>query len=155
MSSKINIKHLGKVMNRKLYFINSRLWEQQLSMLEGKEFELIIKERHKKTTVDQHGYYRGGILGTCHQTEMFSHFDKPDDIHENYFAPKFLSYKVMVELPKEKYTITKVRSMSQLDKKETAEFIDRVLADCAENGVEILSPEEYYIEQFKTIRKDG
>jgi len=148
--SKPIIKHFGKIMNGKLYFSNEALWEQQRLALESKEFELIIKEKHKKATNDQYGYYRGGILGTCYTSEMFSHFDKPDDIHENYFAPKFLSYTTMVTIlnPKtgntERFERVKVRSMAELDRKETGEFIDKCIADCEVNGIHILTPEEYY-----------
>lgn len=148
------LKHPGKVIRGKLNFYNVQLWNQQLDALEGKEYDLVIKEKHKKPTLDQFGYYRGGILTTCHSSDIFMHFDKPDDIHENYFAPKFLSYTVMVQLPNEKYELKKVRSMADLTREETAIFIDRVLADCAELGIHVLSPEEYYTENYKTINRN-
>jgi len=148
------IKHPGKVIHSKLEFYNKPLWQQQIFALEGKEIEVIIKEKQKKPSLDQFAYYRGGILGTCHQSEMFSHFENQDEIHENYFAPKFLSYKQLVVFPKERYEVTKVKSMAELTRKETAEFIDRVIADCTENGIVILSPEEYYQTHYKTIYKN-
>jgi len=156
MSSKPQIKHYGKIVKGVLRPLNYDLWYQQLALLEGRDYELIIKERHRKPTSDQHGYYRGAVLGSCYQSEMFSYFDKPDDIHNDYFAPKFLSYTVMVKIVNPKTgEITqreqvKVRSMSDLDKKEVSEFIEKCIADAAINGITILSPEDYYTDQFKT-----
>lgn len=140
---KIEIKHSGKVVNGVKIYSNPLLYHQQIQDLEGKEFIEVIKEKTRKPSISQYGYYRGGILPTCHSSEMFFHFDNKDDIHTNYFAPKFLSYKVLVELKNERYEITKVKSLSQLSEKEFSIFIERVLADCAENGIEILTPEEY------------
>ncbi len=152
--SRLNLKHPAKIIRGKIETYNKSLWQHHIFSLEGKEVEIIIKEKQKKPTLDQFAYYRGGILGTCHRSEMFSYFDNQDQIHENYFAPKFLSYKQLVVFPNEKYEVTKIKSMSELNRKETAEFIDRVIADCEMNGIHILSPEEYYQTHYKTIYKN-
>jgi hypothetical protein len=153
------IKHYGKVVNGKLKFINEPLWFQQTSLLEGREFELIIKERHKKPTNDQYGYYFGGVLTTCHSTEMFSHFNKPQDIHDDFFGPMFLSYKTMVVIEKkgstERYEVTKQKRLSDLNRKDMGEFVDKVIAWCETEGITILSPESYYTENFKTLIQNG
>jgi hypothetical protein len=143
------IKHFGRVKGGRTVFSNQTLYFQQLTQLEGKEFELIIKERSKKPTIDQYGYYRGGILGSCFESEMFAHFDNADQIHSDYFAPKFLSYTVMVTLPTQKYEIVKVRSMTELNRKETSEFIEKVICECGNLEIVILSPEEYYNKYYK------
>ena len=141
--SKIDIKHQGKVVGGKISHYNLELYQQQLYELEGKEIVILIKERHKKITTSQQGFYRGGILPSCYNSEMFSHFDTKDDVHSNYFAPKFLSYIVPVKIKNEQYEIKKVKSLTELSDKEMSVFIERVLAECAELGIIVLSPEEY------------
>jgi len=151
--AKPQIKHYGKVINGKMRFHNEPLWEQQRLALEGKEFELVIKEKHKKPTNDQYSYYFGGILGTCHESEMFSHFDKPQDIHDDYFSPKFLSYSKMVVMKNERYQIKQYHRLSELTRKELGEFIDKVIAWCETEGIHILTSEQYYTNQFNTEYK--
>lgn len=140
----VQIKHFGKIVNGKRVYSNLSLHHQQLLQLEGKEFEEVIKERTKKVTLDQFGFYYGGILPTCHQSEMFSHYDKSEDIHEDYFADKFLSYKKLITLPDGTiHTKTKYHSLTSLNRKEMSEFIEKVLIDCEMNGILVLSPEQY------------
>jgi len=147
---KLLIKHYGKVLNGKKIYYNQPLYNQQLIQLEGKEFCEIIEERARKITVPQHNYYRGGILPACFESEMFNGFDKPDDIHTYYFSPKFLSYTKVINLPNgNKKEIIQYQSMADLTSKETSNFIERVLADCAENQIIILSPDEYYNKFYK------
>jgi len=141
---RIEVKHSGEVRGGVKYYDNPDLYRQQLQELEGKRFVEIIKEQHKKPTVNQNGFYRGGILPTCHSSEIFSHFDTKDDIHTNYFAPKFLSYVVQVQIKNERYEIKKVRSLTELSEKEFALFVERVLVECAELGIEVLDPSQYY-----------
>jgi len=153
MSSKPAIKHHGRLMNGRLNFHNKPLWYQQIMALEGKEFELIIKERHRKVTNDQYRYYYGAILGTCFDTELFSAFDKSADIHV-YFEDKFLSYKHMMIIGDVKKEIVKYKSLTELDKKEMSEFIERVLMHLRNDlNIIVLSPDEYMIENYSTIRK--
>lgn len=148
-SSSINIKHFGYVKGGKAIFHAKELYDRQLLQLEGKEFELIIKERKRKVTISQFNYLFGAILPTCHASEMFAHYDKPEDIYEDYFAPKYLSFKKQVVLPDgRKNIITKYRSLTDLSVPEMAAFIEKVLADCAMNGIEVLDPESYKNKQY-------
>lgn len=147
---KVTIKHTGIIKNGRKIYDNPNLYTDQIISLEGKKFEEVIKEKHNEVTHNQYGYYRGAILPTCHKTEMFSYFDKKDDIHENYFAPLFLSYIVMVRLPNRKpYEQTKVRSLADLSKDEMTEFIERVLAHCVENNINCPPPEAYYQKYYQ------
>lgn len=141
---RIEIKHSGHVKNGVKYYDNPELYRQQLQELEGKRFVEIIKEKHQSPSRSQYNYYRGGILSTCHSSEIFSHFDTKDDIHTDYFAPKFLSYVVQVKIKNERYEVKRVRSLTELNDKEMSVFIERVLADAAELGIQVLSGEEYY-----------
>lgn len=140
-------------MNGRLSFHNKALWYQQLGALESKEYELVIKERKKKVTNDQYGYYFGGVLTTCFETELFSAFDKAADVHI-YFEDKFLSYKTMVIIGDVKKEIVRHRSLSELSKQEMSEYIDRCIMHCRNDlQINILSPDEYHTENYNTIRK--
>lgn len=142
------VKHFGWISNGRVFYHNKDLYFQQLTQLEGKQIEVVFKERIKKPSVDQYGYYRGAILGACFESEEFSHFDKPDDIHKEYFAPKFLSYTKMVTVGDKKHEVVLTRSMADLNRKETSEFIERALADCGLHGIIVLSPDEYLLKNY-------
>ncbi len=149
---KAQVKHQAKVVNGKILYYNQELYSSHLYKLEGKQVDVIIKERFKKASLDQFGYYFGGILKACHESEYFSHFDKSEDI-DVYFEDKFRSYRRMVILPNERYEVKKHRGLSELSTSEMAEFMERVLAHCSELGINVLSPEEYHITHYSTIIK--
>lgn len=86
----VTIKHYGKIVKGVKYYYNKNLYAQNLSELEGKEFEEVFKKKHKRVSLDAHGYYRGGVLGTALDSEMFGGWDR-DDIHD-FFAKMYLSY---------------------------------------------------------------
>jgi hypothetical protein len=114
--------------------------------LEGQEFEEITRKKTHSTTLNQNAYYRGVILNACYQSEMGSNYDKPDDIHDEYFAPRFLSYKKMIRNPDgTQREIEQVQSMSEMTTEETSAFIEKVLAVCAQEwGIHVAGPEDYY-----------
>jgi hypothetical protein len=145
----ITIKHYGIIKNGRKVYYNPGLYTDQIISLEGKEFCEEIKEKHNKATINQYGYYRGAILPTCHKAEMFNYFDTKDSIHDNYFAPKFLSYTVLVRLPNEAYEQVRVRSLAGLSVEEMKEFIERVVADCNENNITCPLPEEFYNKYYQ------
>jgi len=141
---KPQVRHFGKIVNGKRSYYNLELHHQQLLALEGKEFEEVIKERAKKITLDQLAYYYGAILPTCYMSEMFSHYDNKEEIHEEYFAEKFLRYtKIVNNTDGTKTTKIKYHSITEYNRKEMSEFIQKVLADCDMNGIIVLSPEQY------------
>lgn len=153
MSTKALIKHFGRVINGRKVYHNKALYYQQIALLEGKEFEEVIKEKKRKVTNDQYAYYYGGCLPTCHESEYFSHFDKAADIHV-YFEYKFLTYKKMMIIGDEKQEITKQISLSELSRKEMGEFIEKVLYHARNDlKINILSSEDYYNENYHTITK--
>jgi len=140
---KLTINHYGRVRGGKVIFELPALYQQELIGLEGKDIVMTIKKRHQKATMSQYGYYRAAILGACYESEMFSSMDNRDQIHELYFAPKFLSFKTMTEISGKKVEVNRVRSLADLDKDEMSDFVSRVLADCADNEIEVLAPELY------------
>jgi len=144
----IEVKHFARVLDSgKLIFYNLDMFNEQKLSLRGKEIELTIKEKFKRPTVSQFSYYWGGILGTCLTCNCFDHYTTKEELHKNVFAPMFLGYQVRVIVGKKKWDKQMVKSLSELTKKETSEFIENVLNFCAEQDVIIL-PSEQYIEKY-------
>ena len=146
---KLQIKHYGRVRAGKIVWDLPELHSQQLLSLEGKNIVAIYNERHEKPSMSQYGYYRGALLVACYQSEMFSSVDNKDDIHDLYFAPKFLKYVKMVEIGGEKREVAVVRSLSDLNKTEMTDFIEKVLGDMAENEIAAPRPEEFYNKYYQ------
>lgn len=145
---KVEIKHFARILqNGNISFYNNEMWQEQRQALAGKEVELVIKEKHKRPTVSQFSYYWGGILGTCLTCECFNHYSTKEELHKEVFAPMYLSYQVRVIVGKKKWDKVMVKSLSELNKKETSDFIENVINFCAEQGVIIL-PSEQYIEKY-------
>lgn len=143
------IRHYGYVKNRKLIFKEPQLYNKAVESLEGKEFVLVIKKRHKSVSQNKFNYYFGGILAVLFHSEQFSHLDNKDQIHELYFAPKFLSYTKEITVNGVKKMVKGVRSLSDLSDEEMGKFIERVRIDCeTELGVEIYDPEVYYSKYY-------
>lgn len=143
------IRHYGLIKNRKLIFQEPELYNKVVEALEGKEFCLTLKKRHKQISQNKHAYYRGGILGVLYQTEMFSHLDNKDQIHDLYFAPKFLTYTKMLNINGQQKEVRAVRSLADLSDEEMGLFIERVIADCeSELGIAISDPETYYSKYY-------
>ena len=149
---KIQIRHFGRILDSgKIVFYDSELWENQRYSLKGKEIELVIKEKIRRPSVNQFSYYFGGILGTCLTCEMFSHFSTVEQIHKEVFAPEFLSYQNKVTIGKMSLMRTHVRSLAELSKKETAEFVEKVLMWCEQNDILILPAEQYVEKYYKEV----
>lgn len=151
--AKITYHHYGQVKNGTLIHYNFPLYSQTLSSLEGKEFDLIIKEKHKRVSLDTHGYYRAGIVKECMNYEMFGGWSE-DDLH-SFFADMFLKYTKMLIVNHDNGTttqreITRIQSTSELNQKEMNEFIDKVVQWLAEHEIIIQSPESYYLGKYKT-----
>lgn len=151
--AKIIYHHYGKVTNGALVHYNWPLFKQTLSSLEGLEFDLILKEKHKRVSLDTHGYYRGGIIKECMQYEIFGGWDE-NDIHE-FFADMFLKYtKTLIRSDiNKRILVTKVQSTAELNQREMNEFIDKVIAWLANEGIVIHSPEQYFLGKYKTVEK--
>lgn len=148
----ITIRHFGRVLqNGNISFYNVELWQEQRESLAGKEFELTIKERHKRPSVSQFSFYWGGVLKTCLQHESFSHYTTVEELHRDVMAPMFLSYQVRVVVGKKKYDKVMTKSLTELNKKETSEFIENVINFAAQEGVVVLSPEQYTDRYYREI----
>jgi hypothetical protein len=152
MAKQAIIKHFGKVVNGKRIYYRPELHIEALHDLEGQEFEEVIKLKFKKVTNDAHGFYRGGILGECMDYELFAGWER-DDIHE-HFARLFLSHKRMVKYIAGDETMfreeTIVQSSGDLSTREMFQFCQKCIQWCAEKGIVIKDPEQYYLDKYKT-----
>lgn len=145
-------KHYGKVVKGELSFFYPEILQNIINSLEGKEFELILKEKHKKVSHDTHSYYRGGIVKEALQFECFGGYTE-DDFHE-LMADMFLKVHTTkflhIEGQEEPTQIpcTKILSTSELNQKDMGIFIEKVIRFLAEQGIVIKTPEQYYLEKL-------
>lgn len=140
----VDIKHYGRVENGKKIYYNQPLYANQLQSLEGQQFVEIIKAIRRKPSISQYNYYRGGILPTCYQSEMFCHLDNKDEVHSLYFAPKFLTHKKLAIIGGKQIEVPETRSLADLTQDEMTIFITKVKADCEMNNISIGDPQDYY-----------
>lgn len=151
----IVVKHRGEVTKAgKLKFENQKLFEEVIARMNGKRFELVLKEAQEDISVDTYGYFFGGILKTAYSTEQYSWYDKSEDIHYKYFAPKYLMYDKAVRLANGQIKIKRLmRDIKDLSQKEMSSYIERVIIDLAEDQIICLDPSEYQIaKRYKTIK---
>lgn len=153
MPKHVTIKHFGKVVNGKRLYYNFDLHTENLHDLEGQEFVEVIKLKPKKVSHDAHGYYRGGILGTAMEFEMFSGWER-EEIHDNHFSELFLTYKKTVKYMAGVETMYRTKTYKQstasLSSTEMFDFCQKCIQWLAENGIIVLTPDEYYLGKYKT-----
>jgi hypothetical protein len=149
--SKPLLKHYGRVVEGKRKYYNEHLHTQVINEMEGHEFEEVIKTRHRKVSKDTHGYYRGGILPTCMQSEMFAHVDNQDDIHD-FFVGKYLTITKVIEVGGEYYEFKKAYSTGEISQEEMNEFIEKVQAWCFTHNITLLDPEQYFYDMYRKVK---
>lgn len=141
------IKHYGIVKNYKLQFYNPQRYYANLRELNGREFENIIQEKKEDITLDQYGYYFGGILPTALQSNIFGGWTK--DELDAYLSKKYLSKIVIKKIWNEIIEFRVTPSKTKISKKIFSEFIEKVLIHMEIEGIHVLSPQEYYLEKNK------
>ncbi len=151
MSKNLLIKHFGYVAHNVFTPVDRQKYNNQLAGLDGKKCALMIEEVEDNATVDQHAYYRGAVIKTCLKSEYFAH-SSDDDVHE-LFTTLFLGYVVFINTGGLVWSDQRYYSTAKMKKKPFAEFLEKVIAWCAEHNIIIHSPEDYYLECFKTINK--
>jgi len=149
------IRHYGKAKGGQMRFTeNNRIkFERALQALEGKDFELSIKECSEPTTEDQHAYYRSFVRNTLVGCEIFGGWNEKR-IHE-FFQSQFLGYTRMEIVTGKEYVVRKAESTANIGKRRMAEFIEKVIAWCAVEGITIGSPDDYFAGKYKTQTRNG
>ncbi len=149
--AKVQYHHFGKVSNGILAHYNHPLFQQVVASLEGKEFDLVLKEKYKKVSLDTHGYYRAGIVKECMNYEIFGGYSE-DEIHA-FFSNLFLKYSKTMIINDAQYQVTRIQSTAELSQSEMNEFVEKVIRWLANEGIVIHSPEQYFLGKYKTEEK--
>lgn len=147
--SEIKRKFFGRIKNGVKHYYKPIEYQNLINSLENKEFEETISERFVQTTTDQHAFYRGAIIKTCLETELFGGWTD-DEIHD-YFRGLYLSRTLLFTFPNGKREEIKVlESTASISKKKMAQFIDSVINWLAQQNIYIQSPEEYVLTKYST-----
>lgn len=149
------IRHFGKAQGRQMRFTsyNRQKFEAALDEIErkGGDFELEIRPCSEPVTEDQHAYYRSFVRNTLVGCEIFGGWEE-DRIHR-FFASQFLGYTYVEVVNGRETAVRAVESTANIGKKRMAEFIEKVIAWCAHEGIRIGSPEDYHSGKFKTRQR--
>lgn len=149
------IRHYGRACSGIPRLYNMKIYQKNVDSLEGKEFELTIKEHIEKPSIDQHAYYRGAVIEIGLTASCFN--DWTGDELDAYFSDKYLGYNIHKVIKHkdgriESVTIRVVPSKGEgFSKKKMAEFIDRCVAEIASEGVIVHSPEQWKLNKYKNI----
>jgi len=147
------IRHYGIMKGQKIYLHNLPLYHKNADSLEAKRIEFTIKELHEKPSSDLHAYYRGGVVESAMEANCFGGWDA-DMIHAE-LANLFLGIDKMVVYTRKdgsavQKIIREVRSLADLSQKEMVAYVERCIVFLAEEGVEVLSSDQYKLNKFKT-----
>ena len=135
------VKHKGKVTNGELYLNNVEYYNLCLKEYEGKEIEVIVKEKEKDPTLRQYGYYYGVVLPTALRDETFGGWTKEelDAYLKNNFLQK-TKLKILNNVPVElRYSPSK----AIITKEEMTEFLNKVIIFLAQQGIVVPESHEY------------
>lgn len=154
MSNEPQIKFLGSVVGGKRKYLKPIQHQKALDALEGKEFEEIICQRFEQVTIDQHGYYRSGIIRhACMESETFGGWSESDlDQHFKELFLTFAKSKTINYNGKEETIELKItESTANIGKKRMTKFIEDVLNYLAsEHDIHPLSVSEYYAGKYNS-----
>jgi len=141
-------RYYGRVLSKQLNFdpLSIARFTGALEKLEGKEFELHLREKVKRVSDDQHGYYRAGIIRTAAQAEIFGGWTE-EEIHQ-YFADMFLGYSYHKKLGNITVERRGTRSTASIGKKEMQQYIEHVISWLALNNIQVKSPDEYFTHEY-------
>lgn len=137
----------GKTKSGKLMFSeeNMKRWMAVLQDIEfgSGEFELEIKQREYNANSSQFGYLYGGVYREALLTNKFKSWT--EDEMEEHFGNLFLAERITIEVPGKPVEVKRIiKSTSSLSRKELSEFIERVIAWLANEGIAVSGSEDYY-----------
>lgn len=120
----MEIECLGEVKGNEITIFNRSLMKQQLRLLEGKNVEIIIREKYDKRTTQQNKYYWAVIIKKIQLglMELTGDYHKPEDIHQ-FLRTRFNS-KYIVN-PDTGESIDIPRSTTELDIIDFIVYIDK------------------------------
>ena len=118
---------------------NEKLHNNVIGQYEGKQVEYCIREKKKKVSTSHHAYYRGVLLPSCMNAEVFGGWEK-EEIHQ-YFANEFLKDVKTKEIKNGACIITKILSTSELTSKQMNEFTEKVIRWMEQENINVPKPE--------------
>lgn len=120
------------------------LFDRQLNTLNGKRWELIIREERVPANSGQKSFYVGIVLKEAHRHEAFVHYNSPKAIHDAVMAKLFLTEYVVVG---GKLT-TKTKGLAELNEQEMWDLTERVIAYLlTEHQIVISEAKNYHIKE--------
>jgi hypothetical protein len=115
----------------------------KLKQFEGQIIDVVYQLHEEPKSQNQLGYlWQGIIKSVCMKTEMFGGWTK-DEIYEFFCGYFLLDFKELVDVNGEVQAVMVVKSLSRLNKRETAEFIDKIIRWLAEQDIYVPSPDEW------------
>lgn len=158
MKHEIPIYFYGTIKDGKRFYYKPKDHQSILDSMEGTEFEEIIVPRRREVTLDQHAYYRASLRWVINETEVYGGWD--EKILHAYFANKYLGYDVHHDLINpttgkvtKTIVVRIVPSTADIGKKKMSVFIENVIQEIAEHGIEVPSSDSFDLRRYTTQRR--
>jgi hypothetical protein len=147
---KFQIKHIGKVEGEKLNFNDTNSFINTIKLLDGKEFELVIRQhkKYRERSEEQNAYWHAGICLPLSEENG----DTPEFWHK-YLKVKFLMGKMLgeevdIDRVMESGRFDEIANLLTTTELTTAEF-SKLTSDVRswaslEMGMYLLTPDEYH-----------
>ncbi len=155
--SEIVIKHFGNIRNSIKTYYDPRLHTENEKAIEaaGGEFVETIRLKGKRVTADQFAYFFGGVVATALEFNCYAGWTKKS--FQKHYEDEFLSEPVMYikhnddgSIRSQKQGIV-TKGIEELNRKEMAEFTEKVIRVLAEEGIVVLTPEQYELTKYQSI----
>lgn len=152
---KRTLRNYGIITNGQKVYYNEELRLQAIADVgEGHEFEEVTEVRKIRASVDQFGYFFGGIIPECQEYEKFGGWTEKEI--EGFFVDLFISEFIYKTMKMENGSVKNIRihikgSLSGITKKEMSLFIEEVLRWLANEGIVVKPSQDYHNGKYKTI----
>lgn len=115
-------KFLGKIIDYKLVLNDKPAFDKYGETLNGKDIELVLRERTNQRSINQNSFYRGVVVKLT--SEHTGH--TPDEVHE-IFKRMFLTKWITLKTKTEEKEILITQSTTVLTTKEFGIYIDSIV----------------------------
>lgn len=126
--SDLYYKHFFVPENGTPIFEDKEMYKAKMMSLEGKRSFAIFEEVPQKVTVNQHAYYRAGIIRReCLRSEDFGGWTE-DDVHDYLLGKLRGTEKILHGKDGEVVKVYKLPDFRRYSKKDMIEYIEEVIA---------------------------
>lgn len=148
----VQIMHLGTSKNGTFRPYKPELLKSDYLQYDDQPCYIAIYPYVEAKSKDQLGYLHGGIIrGTCMKTEYYGGWTAKEIYND--FCQRFAEETVYKERGGLIYELKVRDSIKDYSKKRMAEFITDILNFLAMEDIHPLSPEEYIIGKYKTVKE--